>query len=149
MNVTSVYERYKARQPVRIAAVTLYLGVAAVYLVWRATVLNPEQLLFSLALYGAELSVFCLALTSFFLTWKVRVRDPIPAPPGLEVDVLIPTYNESVEMLRLTVQAALEIEYPHETWLLDDGRRPEMRALADELGCRSELIVVDGASCDE
>jgi cellulose synthase (UDP-forming) len=28
------------------------------------------------------------------------------------------------------------MEYPHQTWLLDDGNRPEMAALARELGCR-------------
>ena len=39
-------------------------------------------------------------------------------------------------MLRRTLLAASRMEYPHQTWLLDDGNRPEARALADSLGCR-------------
>lgn len=31
--------------------------------------------------------------------------------------------------------AAQNITYPHETWLLDDGNRPQMKQLAEELGC--------------
>ena len=38
-------------------------------------------------------------------------------------------------MVRRTVKATMEVSYPHETWLLDDGNRPEMKALAEELGC--------------
>src|SRR5664279_4405253 len=39
-------------------------------------------------------------------------------------------------MLRRTVLAAMHIRYPHETWLLDDGNRAEVKAIAEELGCR-------------
>ena len=69
-----------------------------------------------------------------FMTWRVLERHA-PAPdPSTSVDVFIPTYNEPVEMLRRTVLAARDMKHPHQTWLLDDGRRPEMAALAAELG---------------
>ncbi|MDG2990049.1 glycosyltransferase [Candidatus Synechococcus calcipolaris G9] len=52
------------------------------------------------------------------------------------VDVVIPTYNEGVEILRRTVIGCQAMEYPHKTiYLLDDTRRPAVRALAAELGC--------------
>lgn len=67
--------------------------------------------------------------------WRLRRRpDPPPAPDGLTVDVFITTYNESVELLEATVRAAERISYPHTTWILDDGSRPEVRQLAGSLG---------------
>ena len=53
------------------------------------------------------------------------------------VDVFIPTYSEPVEMLRRTIVGCQAMDYPNKTvWLLDDTRRPQMRMLAEELGCR-------------
>src|SRR5437870_4080196 len=53
------------------------------------------------------------------------------------VDVFVPTYSEPVEMLRRTIIGCQAMEYPKkEVWLLDDQRRPAMRQLAEELGCR-------------
>lgn len=51
------------------------------------------------------------------------------------VDVLIPTYNESVELLRKTLIRATNINYPnYKVSLLDDGCRKEMELLAHEMG---------------
>ncbi len=53
-----------------------------------------------------------------------------------EVDVFVTTYSEPVGMLRRTIVGCQAIDYPNKTvWLLDDMRRPEMRALAAELRC--------------
>ena len=52
------------------------------------------------------------------------------------VDVWLPTYSEPVEMLERTIIGCQAMEYPRmKIWLLDDQRRPAMRALAKELGC--------------
>jgi len=53
--------------------------------------------------------------------------------PG-RVDVFIPTYNEPVELVAQTVAAALAMPYPHRTYVLDDGNRPEMGEMARRLG---------------
>ncbi|NHA68152.1 glycosyltransferase [Phycicoccus sp. CMS6Z-2] len=79
------------------------------------------------------------ALVDAFLftvtVWRSRERGPAPEPePGTTVDVLITTYNEPVEMVVETARAARDITYPHTTWVLDDGARPEMAAAAAELG---------------
>ena len=105
------------------------------YLGWRATTLNPEALGFSLLIYGAELFGFGTALLHIFMSWRMTERRAPKARPGITVDVFIPTYNESVELVRKTLLAARAMDYPHKTWLLDDGRRPEMQALARQLGC--------------
>ena len=55
-------------------------------------------------------------------------------PPGLTVDVFIATYNEPIDLVMTTARAAQQIRYPHRTWILDDGNRPEMRAAAEAEG---------------
>jgi len=67
--------------------------------------------------------------------WRLKERgDPPPAPPERTVDVFIATYNEPVELVVATARAAKAITYPHETWILDDGNRPEMKAAAQAEG---------------
>jgi cellulose synthase (UDP-forming) len=55
--------------------------------------------------------------------------------PDRTVDVFITTYNESLDLLRETAACAVSIRYPHKTFILDDGNRPEVAQLAQELGC--------------
>jgi cellulose synthase (UDP-forming) len=67
--------------------------------------------------------------------WRSKDRGEAPPPPeGATVDVLITTYNEPVEMVAATAAASQRITFPHQTWILDDGDRPEMRAEAGRLG---------------
>jgi len=67
--------------------------------------------------------------------WRRKDRGEAPPPPeGATVDVLITTYNEPVEMVSATAAASERITFPHTTWILDDGDRPEMRAEAERLG---------------
>ncbi|CAM3674425.1 glycosyltransferase [Nocardioides marinus] len=67
--------------------------------------------------------------------WRLRERGepPVP-PPDLTVDVFIATYNEPIDLVMTTARAAQQIRYPHRTWILDDGNRPEMRAAAEAEG---------------
>lgn len=120
----------------RTVAVGAYLACCLWYFSWRLGTLNPDAMFFSVLILGAELYGFMTAGMHIFMCQRLTVRTP-PAPPiGAKVDVLVPTYNESVEIVRRTLLAATAMNYPHQTWLLDDGNRKEMRALADELGCQ-------------
>lgn len=123
-------------RPMQQLLVVVYLIAAAAYLGWRSTTLNPTAPIFSGLIYGAELFGFAATLLHLFMVWKLTVRSPIAAVSGLSVDVLVPTYNEPVEMVRRTLLAVQNLHYPHTAWLLDDGARPEMAALAQELGVR-------------
>ena len=117
----------------------LVLGFGLVslwYLSWRVGTLNPQAPVFSGLVFAAEVFGFGTALLHIFMCWRLTERRA-PAPrPGIGVDVFVPTYNESVELVRKTLLAARAMDYPHTTWLLDDGRRPEMETLARQLGCR-------------
>jgi cellulose synthase (UDP-forming) len=51
------------------------------------------------------------------------------------VDVFITVYGEELSKIRATATAAVAIRGKHRTWILDDGRSDEVKALAEELGC--------------
>jgi len=51
------------------------------------------------------------------------------------VDVVIATYNEGPEILERTIIGACGIDYPNfRVWVLDDGRRPWLQAMCQQLG---------------
>lgn len=122
----------RARQIVVLA----FLLVGVWYLNWRLQVFNDDHPVFSVLLYSAEVFGFCTALLNVFMTWRLSERVAPEAPAGLRVDVFVPTYNEDLDIVRRTALAARAMDYPHQTWILDDGNRPAMRELADTLGVR-------------
>jgi cellulose synthase (UDP-forming) len=60
----------------------------------------------------------------------------------VELDVYITTYGEDLSTIRRTVTAALAMHGRHTTYILDDGKSEDVRALAAELG--AEYIVREG-----
>lgn len=119
-------------QVVSVVALSVYF----VYLAYRLLyTINRDAIVFSSLLYFAEVHGFLSLLFYFHAAWAMRARRVVAPPAGLKVDVFITTYNEDVELLRKTVRAAIAMRYPHRTFVLDDGRRPAVRAMAEELGC--------------
>lgn len=104
--------------------------------------------------YFAVLCVECLALfeTAHFLitiVWltdrrreadrheqRIRQRfhrDGAQAVPS--VDILIPTYNESEEVVGKTILAATQVDYPRlRVYVLDDGKRPWLQHFCADIG---------------
>lgn len=121
---------------IRTILYAVFVTASLAYLVWRvAFTLNPAAPVYSWVFFVLEAYAIACAITFFAITLR---RDERPAPPardGLSVDVFICTYNEPVALVRQTIRRALAVRYPHRTYVLDDGRRAEMRALAAELGC--------------
>src|SRR5512134_3134059 len=110
------------------------------YFHWRTTsTLNLDGLVdgtASVLLLGAELYGVLVLFLGYFQTIEMEKREPPPLKSLPTVDVFIPTYNESMEIVRRTVLGALAIEYPRkQVFLLDDGRREAFAAMARELGC--------------
>ncbi|MGN5476509.1 glycosyltransferase family 2 protein [Cupriavidus basilensis] len=116
--------------------VAIYVACGLAYMVWRIGAINHAAPWLSIPLYAAEIYGYVSGLLFVMMTYRLSLREPVPPQEGLKVDVFVPTYNESVDLLRRTLLAAKWMDYPHETWLLDDGRRESMRQLAAELGCR-------------
>ncbi len=109
----------------------------AVYLGWRAidTWHGIEPVLF-LLLFACEFFGWAMLVSFCFLAWRIppTTRPPIRQPH--RVDVLVCTYNEGLDVLEATLLGCAGISYPHETWVLDDGRREAVRALAEQTGAR-------------
>jgi cellulose synthase (UDP-forming) len=134
----------------RILVVAILLGLLIRYLSWRLfstlNLTDPLNGTFSLLLLAMEL--FGITGSVIQLVLLLRVRDRRPQADQLQADVLtgrytppvdvfIPTYDEPAFILRRTVIGCQAMDYPHKTiYLLDDTRRPEIQALAAELGCQ-------------
>lgn len=127
-------ERFAHRKTWRHLVALAYVVSLTAYLAWRYTIINPDSLALSIAYYAAECIGFILGLSAIYSTWSYSHRETKPAPQGLSVDVFVPTYKEPLHIIRRTVMAARDIKYPHGTYLLDDGKRDEVEALAKELG---------------
>jgi cellulose synthase (UDP-forming) len=96
---------------------------------------------FMLILISAEAYTILIMVLGYMQTaWPLR-RKPLllPSDESLwpHVDVLIPTYNEPLPLVRYTALAAINIDYPPEklhVYILDDGTREEFRAFAEAAG---------------
>lgn len=123
-----------------------YLNIR--YFWWRAT----ETLIFDFYNGPLSIGVFCMELVAIVNMTLVAYQTIYPtnrtpeAYQGAEriqqgyyapnVDILIPTLNEPISILKRTLVGCMTINYPHkQIWLLDDGKRPEVKKLARELHC--------------
>ncbi|EKE77006.1 Cellulose synthase subunit AB [Gallaecimonas xiamenensis 3-C-1] len=129
----------------RLVLILMSVVISTRYLYWRAT----DTLVFDsvveatlgVGLLLAECYAWLILVLGFFQTaWPLN-RRIVPLPRDSRtwptVDVYIPTYNESLEIVQDTVLAALNLDYPKDklkVYLLDDGRRPEFGAFASAAG---------------
>lgn len=116
-----------------LALLSVLLGVN--YIAWRwLDSINWSAWWIAVPLVIAEtyslIDTFLFAVTM----WRARDRPAPTSPPQGTADVFITTYNEPIEMVMATALAAQRIAYPHRTWVLDDGSRPEMAAAAEAAG---------------
>ena len=125
--------------------ITLSIMMSLRYIVWRVgttiTHDNLFQFTLSIALLLAECYALCILCLSYFqMVWPLeRQVHPLPEDESLwpVVDVFIPTYQESLDVVRATVLAAQALDWPAEklnVYLLDDGRRQAFHDFALECG---------------
>jgi cellulose synthase (UDP-forming) len=113
------------------------LAWSGVYLVWRIgwSMRGANPILWA-ALLAAELYGLWNLTMLAWMTWHVReVQRPEPTP-GRRVDVYVCIYDEPPSVLEATLAGCALLGYPHVTYVLDDGRRPEIAALAQAWGAR-------------
>jgi cellulose synthase (UDP-forming) len=121
-----------------IASVAALVG----YLVWRIGYTLPSggwNLGVALALVSFEALPLVGLVLKMITVWNIDCLAPAPvleAPQGMGVAVLIPTYNEPVEVIAPTIAAALALQPAHETWVLDDGDRTWLAELCEQFGAR-------------
>ncbi|HZF77298.1 MAG TPA: glycosyltransferase [Acetobacteraceae bacterium] len=116
------------------------------YLEWRWTDSLPEgQAMWQQGWAWVFLAFETLALASsatlhVFMSRRIDrsaeadagAMSPLLSAP---TDVFIATYNEERDILERTIVGALNLDHPDlRVWVLDDGARPWVRELAEELG---------------
>lgn len=141
-----VIDRFFKSRAASLVLVVLSVTVTSRYLFWRLTDTlvfeHVFQSILALGLMLAETYAGCLLTLSYLQTAYPLERKPVPLPADPDdwptVDVYIPSYNESLDLVRPTVFAAMGMDWPRDkmkVWILDDGRREEFRAFAEEAGC--------------
>jgi cellulose synthase (UDP-forming) len=122
-----------------LGAATALLGVR--YMAWQISIGSPTPL--TVVFLVAE----ALALTMFvstFISLLDRGTRLSPGPAGGTLDVFIPVCGEPPAIVERTIRAALAVEYPHRTIVLNDGRMagaPDWEEI-DRLGERLGVTVL-------
>ena len=141
----AVVARKSGRRATLVLAAIAML-VSTRYIVWRTTNTlefnTLPELMLGGGLYLAELYAWVIMGLGLLQTsWPLD--RPVIEPNGEPdewptVDVYIPTYNESLEIVKYTVFAAMDMDYPADrfrVFILDDGKREAFREFAKEAGC--------------
>jgi cellulose synthase (UDP-forming) len=126
------------RHPVilRVLAVLALLWGAG-YLVWRIgwSAEGASPVAYGMLLLTEIYGIWALGTLAWF-SWSRPATVKPPATPGRSVDVYVCTYDEPAEVVAATLAGCRALTYPHTTYLLDDGRRPEMEELARLAGAQ-------------
>jgi len=141
-----ILDRWKSSRFISLSLCAVSTLASTRYIIWRAgstlEFKSAPEFILGFGLFLTEAYAWSILILGFVQTAWPMARMPEPILGGEEtwptVDILIPTYNEDLEIVRRTVFAAQAMDYPRSrfnVFLLDDGRRPDFRAFAHEAGC--------------
>ncbi len=125
-----------------VGGISLLLGLR--YLYWRGfhtlNMEDPFSAGISLTVYLAEIYGFLAVLSFYLQIVKPTDRDGIPLQETAlpTVDIFVTIYNESIDILHRTLVACAALDYPSDRkkiYVLDDGRREEVKRTTELLGC--------------
>jgi len=134
----------------RVIIVAIVLALMIRYILWRSlsslNLSDPLNGTFSVGLLLFEVLIWTSGIIRLWLMLKIKDRTQQANQMEIEVregkytptvDILIPTYQEPSFILKRTIIGCQAIDYPHKrVYLLDDRQRPEIKQLAQELGCK-------------
>lgn len=134
---TPVFARLLRSEPFIRTVALLAVCWGGVYLGWRMlfTWQRTEPVIF-FVLLACEVFGWVMLASFSFLAWRIPGTTRPPGTRPHSVDVVVCTYDESIEVLEATLLGCARIHYPHVTWVLDDGRREAVHHLANRLGAR-------------
>lgn len=134
---------------VTIGLMALSILLSTRYVFWRLTesldYRDPQydwiDIVFATGLIAAELYAFVVLLLGYLQTLWPLQREPVAMSTDVSswptVDVMIPTLDEPLSVIRPTIIAAMDMDWPHDrlrVMVLDDGRREALEAMCRELG---------------
>lgn len=134
----------------RVLVIGILLGLTIRYVLWRVlstlNLTDPLNGCFSLSLLFLEMLMLTSSTLQLILMLKVKNRHreaDVLAKAVIDgsftpsVDILIPTYEEPIFILKRTIIGCQALEYYNkEIYILDDTKRWEVQQLAQELGCK-------------
>lgn len=136
---------FSKRRDISVVMVLFSILTSTRYLYFRADqTLHFDSIIEAIlgsGLFMAEVYSWVMLLLGYLQTTFPLNRQIVPLPKDSSlwptVDVYIPTYNESLDVVRDTVLAAQCIEYPKDKikiYILDDGKRKEFAMFAAQAG---------------
>lgn len=133
-NQAEEHASWRRRRRTLHAAIALNIFFLLIWLSWLFDFTHAANPL----LYGLLVLAQMFSTAQVLGYWYTVWREPAPshslARLAGRVDVFIPTYNEPLELVEETVRAAVAMRYPHRTFVLDDGNRPEIGEMAARAG---------------
>lgn len=143
-SLAMMFRRMPGRFPT-ILLIVLSLTASCRYIWWRYTsTLNwdePLALILGLLLLFAETFAWVVLILGYFQNIWPFNRKPasLPADTTLwpKIDLMIPTYNEDLDVVKATVYASLGVDWPKDKlniYILDDGKRDSFKTFAKEAG---------------
>lgn len=137
-----VHTHWPARQVHILALLAILTGFG--YLTWRLVGSQDGATMWMFwLLIGAEIFGWLGLILHAHETWRVLPSKRKP-PLRVPVDVLVPTYDEGPNVLEATMVGCAEIRGDVTVWILDDGKRPWVRELAESFGF--QYVTRDGNS---
>jgi len=125
--------------------VAISISLSSRYLLWRGlftlNLVSPSAIIASRVLYFAEIYGFLSSFFFYLQTIKSNLSSSVTRDDSFlpTVDIFVPVYNESVDILYKTLVGCLNIDYPKErfnVYVLDDAGRKEVYQLTRTLKCR-------------
>lgn len=147
-NVRQKTEQYLASTRMESLTLVFLLSAPFVVVFYASFIFNPNNadhlVLYIFQVLADLISILVLAglwvtvLLDAVIEWHHRLKR-IWDRSFLEertptMDCIITTYNEPIDTIEETVRAVIAMEYPHETYIFDDGGSREVAELADRLG---------------
>lgn len=133
------------RHFINVIMVVMSVLMSTRYIWWRASETlhfnSMVEAFLGIGLFMAELYAWTILILGYLqTTWPLKRKiEPMPDDVTLwpSVDIYVPSYNESLDVVRDTVLAAQCIDYPHDLvriYILDDGKRNEFAVFAADVG---------------
>lgn len=136
--------------PVRRSLIIVVLLLSLRYFWWRITetvppLAQPADFAFGLLFLMLELMLAFSTYICLLTFWRHRDNSPVAEENERRsyetempaVDIFIPTYNESWDVLERSILGARALDYPNfKVWVLDDTRRDWLRDKCKAMGVR-------------
>ena len=119
-------------QGMGLLSISVVLAYLIVRIVQTREGANPVS--FTL-LFAAEVMSLVATVLHFYEAWTIPEQDH-PEPLEGTTDIVIATYNEPMTVLEPTIVGSQRVRGARQVWVLDDGRRDEVREYCKQVGVR-------------